>query len=194
MGTDFINTFLLSFIPLFVAFDVLGLLPIYINFTADMGKQTRTKHLKDSLLTAFTISLLFVIGGNQVMTYLGISMRDFLIAGGIVIFLTAIKDLIMGHQLPSTGSEYFGVVPLGIPLLAGPAVLATSVIIWNEYPFYYYLISLVLNIAICWVVLYFSGFILKVLGRRVVEALSKVFSLIIASIAIMFIRKGIMGF
>ncbi len=194
MGTYFINTFLLSFIPLFVAFDVLGLLPIYIKFTAHMDKKTMVKHLRDSLLTAFIISLLFVIGGNRVMAYLGISMRDFLIAGGIVIFLTAIKDLILGHQAPATESEYFGVVPLGIPLLAGPAVLATSVIIWNEYPFYYYLISLLLNILICWVVLYFSGFILKVLGRRVVEALSKVFSLMIASIAIMFIRKGIMGF
>lgn len=194
MRTNFINIFLLSFIPLFVAFDVLGLFPIYIKFTAGMDKKTKTKHLKDSLLTAFIISLLFVIGGNQVMTYLGISMRDFLIAGGIVIFLTAIKDLILGHQISSTESEYFGVVPLGIPLLAGPAVLATSVIIWNEYPVYYYLISLVLNIAICWIVLYFSGYILKVLGRRAVEAISKVFSLIIASIAIMFIRKGIMGF
>ena len=189
-----IDTFLLSFIPLFVAFDVLGVLPVYIKLTASMDHENRTRHLRDSLLTAFIISMLFVIVGNRVMTYLGISMQDFLVAGGIVIFITAIRDLIQGHAEPAQGNEFFGVVPLGIPLLAGPAVLATSMIIWSQHPFYYYLISLVLNIIICWVVLYFSDFILKLLGRRIVEALSRVFSLIIASIAIMFIRRGIQGF
>lgn len=188
-----INTFLLTFIPLFVAFDVLGLLPMYMKFTAAMDRGKKAKHLRDSLFTAFIIALLFVIVGNQVMTYLGILMSDFLIAGGIVIFLIAIRDLIMGHSEPLKENEYFGVVPLGIPLLAGPAVLATSVILWNHYPFYYYLISLVLNIFICGVVLHFSELIMRMLGKRVVEALSKVFSLIIASIAIMFIRKGVMG-
>jgi len=189
-----IDTFLLSFIPLFVAFDVLGILPIYIKFTAAMDHQRKTRHLRDSLFTAFIISMLFVIIGNRVMTYLGISMQDFLIAGGIVIFITAIRDLIQGHTEPVQENEFFGVVPLGIPLLAGPAVLATSMIIWNQYPFYYYLVSLTLNILICWAVLYFSSFILKLLGKRIVEALSRVFSLIIASIAIMFIRRGIQGF
>jgi multiple antibiotic resistance protein len=188
------DTFLLSFIPLFVAFDVLGVLPLYLKLTASMDHPRKTKNLRDSLFTAFIISILFVIVGNRVMTYLGISMQDFLIAGGIVIFITAIRDLIQGRAEPAGDNEFFGVVPLGIPLLAGPAVLATSMIIWNQYPFYYYLISLVLNILICGIVLYFSGFILKILGKRVVEALSRVFSLIIASIAIMFIRKGIQGF
>ncbi len=136
-----IDTFLLSFIPLFVAFDVLGVLPVYIKLTASMDHDNKTRHLRDSLLTAFIISMLFVIVGNRVMTYLGISMQDFLVAGGIVIFITAIRDLIQGHGEPAQGNEFFGVVPLGIPLLAGPAVLATSMIIWSQHPFYYYLIS-----------------------------------------------------
>ena len=70
-----IDTFLLSFIPLFVAFDVLGVLPLYLRFTASMDSARRTRHLRDSLFTAFTISLIFVIVGNRVMTYLGISMQ-----------------------------------------------------------------------------------------------------------------------
>ncbi|MEN6615822.1 MAG: MarC family protein [Syntrophorhabdus sp.] len=188
-----IDTFLLAFIPLFVAFDAIGLLPLYIKYTQSMDVRMRRKLLRDSLATAFTISIIFVVIGNRIMTYLGISMQDFLIAGGIIIFITSVKDLIAGHGKPED-NELLGVVPLGVPLLAGPAVLATSIIIWKEYPFYYYIISLLVNIAICWVVLYFSGFLLKILGPRVVEALSKVFGLIIASIAIMFIRRGIQGF
>ena len=87
----------------------------------------------------------------------------------------------------------FGVVPLGVPLLAGPAVLATSVIVLNQYGYWYFLLSLVLNLAVCAVVLHFSPYILTFLGKRFVEAISKVFSLIIASIAIMFIRTGLQG-
>ena len=158
-----------------------------------MNRKQKSRLLRDSLITAFVISLIFVVIGNHVMTYLGISMKDFLIAGGIVIFITAVKDLIAGHGKPED-SELIGIVPLGVPLLAGPAVLATSIIIWKEYPIYYYLISLILNIVICWVVLHFSGIFLKVLGPRVIEALSKVMGLIVASIAIMFIRRGIEGF
>ena len=189
-----VNKLFLTFIPLFVAFDVLGILPIYLKFTSTLDPGTKNRHLRDSLLTSFITALIFVVIGNMVMTYLGISMNDFLIAGGIVIFITAIKEIISGPSEPETANEMFGVVPLGIPLLAGPAVLATSVIIWNVYEYYYFLISLSLNIIICAVVLKFSDVILKVLGKRLVEALSKVFSLVIASIAIMFIRKGLQGF
>jgi multiple antibiotic resistance protein len=77
-----IDTFLLSFIPLFVAFDVLGVLPIYIRFTASMDAARKTRHLRDSLLTAFTISLIFVIVGNRVMTYLGYPCRTSSSPGG----------------------------------------------------------------------------------------------------------------
>ena len=187
------NTFLQAFIPLFVAFDVIGLLPIYFKYTALMDSQVRNRHLRDSLFTSFLTALVFVIIGDHIMEYLGISINDFLVAGGIVIFITAIRDILSHPAETESASDLFGVVPLGIPLLAGPAVLATSVIIWNTYEYYYFLISLALNIIICGVTLKFSATLMRILGRRLIEALSKVFSLVIASIAVMFIRKGIGG-
>lgn len=187
------DTFLLNFIPLFVAFDVLGVLPIYIKFTSKLDRVKKKRHLRDSLVTSFLTALIFVIVGNQILKYLGLTMKDFLIAGGIVIFVTALKDIVSAKSEPVEVevSEMFGVVPLGIPLLAGPAVLATSAILWNQYHPAYFLVSLVLNIAICGVVLSFSEIVLKLLGPRLIEALSKVSSLIIAAIAVMFVRKGL---
>jgi multiple antibiotic resistance protein len=111
------NTFLLPFIPLFVAFDVFGILPIYLKFTSVLDFRTRNRHLRDSLLTSFITALIFVIVGNQVMTYLGISMNDFLMAGGIVIFITALKEIVSELSEPAAADEMFGVVPLGIPFL-----------------------------------------------------------------------------
>jgi multiple antibiotic resistance protein len=185
------DTFLLTFIPLFVAFDALGLLPIYIKFTSSLDQAQKRRHLRDSLITALVTALLFVFIGSTLLSYLGITMKDFLVAGGIVIFITALKDIVSVKTEPVETPEMFGVVPLGIPLLAGPAVLATSAILWNQYPPAYYLISLLLNIIICGLVLSFSEVVLNLLGKRLIEALSKVASLIIASIAVMFVRKGL---
>ncbi len=189
-----LNEFLVSFIPLFIAFDVLGILPIYIRFTLHLDKTRKNRQLRDSLITAFFIALLFVVVGNKIMEYLGISINDFLVAGGIVLFAIAARDILTRHDEAVTEDDMFGVVPLGTPLLAGPAVLATSTIIANQHGFYSFILSLVLNLLICGIVLRFSEFILKYLGRRFIEAMSKVFSLIIASIAVMFIRKGLAGF
>jgi len=188
------DKFFLSFIPLFVAFDVLGILPIYIKFTANLDRKKRDGQLRDSLITAFFITLLFVIVGKKIMGYLGISINDFLIAGGIVLFVIGTKDILSKRIEDSAEDDLFGVVPLGTPLLAGPAVLATSIIVTHQYGFFACILSLVLNLIVCGIVLKFSTLILKYLGRRFIEAMSKVFSLIIASIAIMFIRKGLEGF
>mgnify|MGYP001768683808 FL=1 len=186
-----LSDFWLSFIPLFIAFDVFGVLPLYIKFIHKLDEERRRKNLRDSLLTAFFTSLLFVVIGSKIMEYLGISIKDFLIAGGIVLFVIAAKDIIVGQSETLKDDEMYGVVPLGVPLLAGPAVLATSIIIRSNYGFVYFFVSLVVNLIICTIVLKFSQYIIKYLGKRFVEAMSKVFSLIIASIAIMFIRKGL---
>ena len=188
-----LSDFWLSFIPLFIAFDVFGVLPLYIRFIHRLDDAKRKRNLRDSLITAFFTALLFVVMGSKVMEYLGISIEDFLIAGGIVLFIIAAKYIIVGQDENLEEDEMYGVVPLGVPLLSGPAVLATSIIIRNQYGFTYFFVSLVLNLVICAVVLKFSQYIIKYLGKRFVEALSKVFSLIIASIAIMFIRKGLQG-
>jgi len=188
-----VYNFLLSFIPLFVAFDAIGILPIYIKFTASLDGGKRKKQLRDSIFTSFITTLVFVIVGNRILNYLGISIKDFFIAGGVVLFIIAVKDIVTGRTEPVIEDDMFGVVPLGVPLLAGPAVLTTSIIIRNNYGFYMFMISLIINLIICWIILKFSEFILKFLGKKFIEALSKVFALIIASIAVMFIRKGFTG-
>ncbi|HOJ44109.1 MAG TPA: MarC family protein, partial [Syntrophorhabdaceae bacterium] len=107
-----IDTFLLSFIPLFVAFDAIGILPIYIKFTASLNKENRKKQLRDSIITSFITTLVFVVVGNKIISYLGISIKDFFIAGGVVLFIIAVKDIITGRSEPVMEDDMFGVVPL----------------------------------------------------------------------------------
>ncbi len=79
-----LSDFWLSFIPLFVAFDVFGVLPLYITITSRLDARKKRRNLRDSMLTAFFTALVFVILGSKIMEYLGITIEDFLIAGGIV--------------------------------------------------------------------------------------------------------------
>lgn len=186
--------FLKSFLPLFVAFDVLGVLPLYAKFSINIDEQRRNRVLRESIVTAFLAALGFIVVGRQVLQYLGISIADFLVAGGAILFILAAKDLVAARSDIEVQGELFGVVPLGVPLLAGPAVFATSLIIYNSLGFWYVLLSLVLNLCVCGIVFRYSHYIVRLVSRKWLEALSKVFALILASIAIMFIRTGLASF
>jgi len=84
-------------------------------------------------------------------------------------------------------------VPLGVPLLAGPALLTTCLIVSNSFGLVYVLVALVLNLLIAGAVFKYSLVILRLVSRRWVEVISKFFLLLLASIAIMFIRTGLQG-
>ena len=188
------ENFLQSFLPLFVAFDVLGVLPLYAKFSLNLDEQRRGRILRESIVTAFLVALGFILLGKQVLQYLGITIPDFLVAGGVILFLIAARDLVAGRSDSEGQGELFGVVPLGVPLLAGPAVFATSLIIYNSVGLWYVLLSLCLNLCVCGIIFRYSHHIVRLVGRRWLEAISKVFSVILASLAIMFIRTGLSSF
>jgi multiple antibiotic resistance protein len=188
------ENFLKSFIPLFFALDALGLIPLYSTAFLEMDRAKLKKVLRESIITAFLITLVFVAIGNKILIYLNVSISDLLVAGGVILFIITTKDLVGGGRNDLAGQEdLFAVVPLGVPLLAGPAVLTTSLIIFNSYGFFYVLVSLLLNLLFAGVLIKYSFTILRFISRRWVEAISKVFVLLLASIAVMFIRTGLQG-
>jgi len=188
------DDFLKSFIPIFVALDVLGVLPLYARFAVSLDRKKRNTVLRESIITAFIVAVGFVLLGNRILAYLSISIEDLLIAGGIILFIIATRDLVGGDRGDLAGQEdLFAVVPLGVPLLAGPALLTTSLIIYNSFGFLYVFLSLVLNLLVAGFVFKYSLLILRFVSRRWIEALSKLLFLLLASIAIMFIRRGLQG-
>ena len=113
----------LPFIPFFVAFDALGILPVFISLTGGMPPSERRKVVRQSILTAFLVSLGFLMVGQSVFAFLGILVSDFKVAGGILLFILAVVDLIFPEKTRTFPKETLGVVPIGIPLIVGPAVL-----------------------------------------------------------------------
>jgi multiple antibiotic resistance protein len=189
-----LNNILLSFIPVFVAVDAIGTLPIVTSLTQGLDQKQKDRIIWQSMLTAVCLAVGFVLVGKLVFRALGIAMGDFMIAGGIILFCLAIIDIISPVKRRRLPGNDLGVVPLGTPLIAGPALLTTSMLVISEYGIVSTLISVVANILLAGLMFKFSLRFIKALGDAGTKALSKVSSLLLAAIAVMLVRKGLESF
>lgn len=186
-----LKNILLAFIPLFVAVDAIGVLPIYASLTEGLKKDEKTKVILQSMLTASVLAIGFILVGKLVFELLGITVADFMIAGGAILFCIAITDVINPVKKRRIPSSELGAVPLGTPLIVGPAVLTTSLVIISHYGLLPTMISVIANILFAGFVFNLSSTFMKFLGDAGSKALSKVTSLLLAAIAVMLIRKGL---
>jgi multiple antibiotic resistance protein len=186
-----IETLLLAFIPLFVAIDVLGVLPLFISLTRGLDERRRLVLISNATMTALAVAVAFLVFGKLIFSFLGITVNDFRIGGGIVLMVLAVRDLLFSTEDSRTTGHDVGVVPIGIPLIIGPAVLTTILILVDTYGYVATIISLILNLAIVWIAFRQSKHILSLLGESGTKGLAKVFSLLLAAIGVMMIRVGI---
>lgn len=184
--------FMLAFIPVFVAIDVLGVLPIFMSLVDGVEKPYKTKIINQSLITALSVSIGFIAVGKFVFSILGIEIYDFKMAGGLLLLVFAINDLLFSERAKRTITTTIGIVPLGIPLVVGPAVLTSLIMMVDTYGYIPTMVSLVINLLIVWLVFMNSNFIYRLMGEGGSKAFAKVASLLLASIAVMMIRRGVM--
>ena len=191
-----LQEFGLTFVPLFVAMDAIGVLPILVPLTGDMKAKVRSRTVRLAVITALGLGLGFVAIGKGIFLFLGIEVSDFLVAGGLILFLLAAKDLITGKMVEaqaSIGADMLGVVPIGTPLVVGPAVLTTLLILTDQYSIVMVIISFIVNLAIAWLLFAQANRVVAFLGQGGVRATSKIVSLFLAAIAIKMIRQGILA-
>ena len=185
---------LLSFIPIFVAVDAFGVLPIFVGLTDGLDNKEKNRVVVQSIWTASIVAVAFLLVGRLLFRFLGITIADFMIAGGAILFCIAITDIINPTQTKRMPSSDLGSVPLGIPLIVGPAVLTTSLVLEPQYGLGATIISILLNILIAAAVFRQSYRLITILGEAGAKALSKVMHLLLAAIAVMLIRHGIQDF
>lgn len=186
------QNFILAFIPLFIAIDVVGILPIFMSLVEGMEKPLKTKTIHQSAITALSVSIGFLALGKLVFSVLGIEIYDFKMAGGLLLLVFAIHDLLFAERGKRTITPTMGVVPLGIPLVVGPAVLTTIMVTVDTYGYVPTVVSLVANLFVVWIVFLKSNVIYRLMGDGGSKAFAKVASLLLAAIAVMMIRRGYM--
>jgi multiple antibiotic resistance protein len=186
-----VKTFLLAFIPLFVAIDVLGVLPFFVALTEDLDEARRRRLAFDATATAFAVSLIFLIAGKGLFTFLGITESDFRVGGGIILLVLAVSDLLFTKERQRVVDGTIGVVPIGIPLIMGPAALTTIILQVGSYGYPWTIAALLVNLLLVLVVFAESSRISHAIGKPASRAIGKVAALLLAGIGIMMIRSGV---
>ena len=186
-----LNDILLVFIPMFFTVDAIGILPIFVSLTQGLTPQEKRQIISQSLVTASLVAVSFIFLGKLVFHFLGITMGDFMVAGGVILFCLAMVDLTARGKTRRGVVSELGAVPIGTPLVVGPAVLTISLMLVSVHGIAVTLIALFLNIAIVDIVFTFSDTLMRLFGPAGSRALSKVMMLLLAAIGVMMVRRGI---
>ena len=191
---DFGRKFLECFIPLFVTMDPVGLAAIFIALSRDVPIAKRKKIATQATWTGGIVALLFLFLGRSIFISIGISEGDFQIAGGLILFILASRELI---QTPSQEKrnlpEDFGVVPLGMPLIAGPATITTLLVISQSVGMGMTLLALAANLVLVALAFSQSERLERLVGQTGLRAVSKIIALLLAAVAVHIVRRGFTG-
>jgi|TARA_B100002003_G_scaffold236459_1_gene252448 multiple antibiotic resistance protein len=185
----------LSFIPLFVAVDAVGNLPIIASLTHATSSAERRRVIRYAIITALILGLGFIGIGRGLLFILGIETSDFLIAGGLVLFILTVRRFTTGKLVDpqsGDGKEMIGVAPIGTPLVVGPAVLTTLLLLTGQYPLLPVLLAFILNLAFTWGVFAQADRMARIMREPGLRAASQFASLLLAVIAVMMVRKGLL--
>ncbi|MCD6087229.1 MAG: MarC family protein [Candidatus Hydrothermae bacterium] len=186
-----IGIFFKVFIALFVAIDFFGILPLFLSLTEGMSPGQRNKTLVESVLTALFVGLLFIVLGRSFLSFLGITIPDFQVAGGILLVTLSLADLLQREKTRRKPEEGIGAVPLGVPLIAGPAVITTLLVFTDTAGPVFATVAYLVNLAFLIVILYNSKLIVKFLGPAGSMALSKIMIIVMTAIGVVMARQGI---
>lgn len=184
--------FWLCFVPLFVAVDAIGTLPMFINLTVGLDRSRAHHIIMESTAIAMLVAIAFLALGKIVLGLLGVTVADFMIAGGALLFVISLNDMLAFEKKElQVDPESLGAVPLAVPLIVGPAVLTTSILLVSQYGFFITAGATIANIIIAGLMLSAAPTINRIMGKSGAKTVSKLASLILAAIAVMMVRRGL---
>jgi len=181
-----------TIISLGVIMNALPILPVILNVTGELPKPERRSLTNRALVAGAAVGLVIAIAGPGLFRALGITVNDLRIGGGVVLMVFAVHDLLFSRQkrkeeLPPDPA----IVPLGIPLLMGPATMTALAVLVESYATWIVLVAFLVNVAINWLVLNWGPRLFDRLGVGAVRALGKVYGLVLVALASSMLRAGI---
>jgi multiple antibiotic resistance protein len=185
-----IERFFLAFIPIFVAIDPIGLVAIFMGLGTSASREQRKRQAFLGIFTALGIAIGFIFLGKIIFAALGITVADFQVAGGLILLGLAGRELLGIGPHDRSGSDEFGVVPLGMPLIAGPALLTALLILVDTVGLVFTLASLLVNLALVAIAFCNADRFTRWMGKQGLRGVSKIIALLLAAIAVSLIRRG----
>ncbi|NCO86271.1 MAG: MarC family protein [Rhodobacterales bacterium] len=195
-----------AFTTIFIIIDPPGLAPLYIALTQGMGAAQRRAIGLRACLVAGVLMLLFLFLGEAVLRFIGISMPAFRIAGGVLLFITALDMLFERRQTRRKGNADEGadpghdpsVFPLAIPLIVGPGLITTIILLAGQATsaadFAAITAVMAANLIIVFLFFLASGTIERILGKVGINVVTRILGMLLAALAVQFILDGLRSF
>ena len=188
-----------TFVTLLVIMDPPGMVPIFLALTGALPARQRHRAGWQAVALAGAVIVIFAVGGQQILHYLGIDLPALQGAGGLLLVLVALQLLTGKQDDPAqVTTTNVALVPLGTPLLAGPgAIVATMLFVRRAGDLSDYLAiaaAIVLVLAAVWLVLRFSGIVVRILRPSGIEVLTRIAGLLLAAIAVQLIANAVGAF
>ncbi|WP_380051843.1 MarC family protein [Falsihalocynthiibacter sp. SS001] len=196
-----------AFVTFFVIIDPVGLMPLFVAMTQGMSTPKRRSIAITAVVTATFLLTLFAFLGEAVLNFVGISMPAFRIAGGILLFLTALDMLFerRSKRRGETAGEHAdddqddpSIFPLATPLLAGPGAIATAILLVEQADgvlgTIMVLLAMFAVLAITLIMFFSAGLFERILGPTGINVVTRLLGMLLGALAIQFILDGLKDF
>ncbi|MEM2094844.1 MAG: MarC family protein [Candidatus Bathyarchaeia archaeon] len=189
---DSIPSLVKAIVALFMIVDPIGNIPIFISLTEGFSEQQRRKIFRSAALTGFFLLLVFAFTGQGILSFFNVSIYSFMIAGGLLLLIIAVRLLLEGEwKGPADSYEDVSSVPIAVPLLVGPGAITTTIFNLQEFGLIITLTSVVIVFAFVWLTLRLADPIYRFLGKSGSSIIARIMALLIAAIAIQYMLNGI---
>lgn len=207
MEQDFLKFGLAAFVTLLVVVDPPGVVPIFVALTKDELPARRRAILTRAVVIAFGVAIFFLVAGRAVLSYLGVTVHAFAISGGILLFAAAMP-MLFGQRggLQSAEpkeeravGEDISVFPLAIPMLSGPGVIATILLLTSQAggdvrKLASVAVALAVVFLVSYVFLYLGARLIARLGEGGVHIATRVMGIVLAALAVQYVLNGVTGY
>lgn len=190
MHFPFLIPLIKATMALFIIIDPLGLIPIFMALTRKETPEGRLRIFARAAWVALGLMIVLTFTGDTILKVFGITLNDFKIAGGILLLVLALQIVNMGHWGQEEEVSGTGVVPIATPLLVGPGAITTTIVFIRVYGVWITLAAVVLTFIGIAIIYRFVGFFFRVLRQAGSDVIAKIMGMLLAAIAIQFIREG----
>lgn len=196
--------YLQFFVGLIAAVNPIGIMPVFVSLTAHMGPEERNKTAYTANIAVTVILTVSLLAGQFLLDMFSISLDSFRVAGGLL--LMSIAFSMMSGKLgedkqnkqeksESVSREQIGVVPLAMPLMAGPGAISSTIVYGARYPGFTSTIGIAVTIALfafsCWLLFRSAPIIVRFLGQTGINVITRIMGLILGALGVEFIATGL---
>lgn len=174
---------------LFFIFDPFASLPVFMALTKGYEEKSVVTCANRAVLVAAVLFVIFVLIGQPLLDVFGVTINGFRVAGGLVLLLMSM-EIIFGLNLVRSSDQNVAWVIIATPILTGPGVIATAIILTNQYDPVTTLLAGSFSLIFTWVLLRNAARVVRLVGPQVIDIFSKVVGLLIAAMSIEYIFRG----